>query len=205
MAYFNIKERRYIPQPIPPTPPYVPPTPPTPPQPESGSTPILPVPEQVNSTSITLYSTYSEVSALNKKLSSGIKIDIAFKDDISEINPVILLEVDGNLTDYNYAYIEYSNRYYYIIDKQLIQGNIWRLVLKTDVLMSFRSEISDLVGILNRAAMDSDVNPDFPDESFYLNGNSVSVYLSPAEGSTVPRGLNSDGEWVLVTVGKTVE
>ena len=68
------------------------------------------------------------------------------KDETSFINPILKFSPD-HLTSgvfspdvYNYAFILYWNRFYYITDWKYINGS-WEAYLTVDVMASFRSEI----------------------------------------------------------------
>lgn len=196
MAFFNTKEQRYAPRPIPPIPPYNPPIPPTPPIPEEGGTPDIPTPSFTGNVLLTLYVNESDPNVLEKDISNGRSFTISFKDDVSAINPVIVLDCgNANISDYNYCYINYTNRYYYIENKEMIPGNLWRLTLSTDVLMSFKESIKNLSGILERSAVTEITNADYPDDRFYINGRQIQVLKTGYS-------ISSRGEWVLITVGK---
>lgn len=62
-------------------------------------------------------------------------------DESSIINPVIEIDIDTALYGYNYAYIVYFGRYYYIDNITVIDGSRMRINMTVDVLMSFSSQI----------------------------------------------------------------
>ena len=76
----------------------------------------------------------------------GRSFSCQLKDETSFINPILKFSPD-HLTSgvfspdvYNYAFILYWNRFYYITDWKYINGS-WEAYLTVDVLASFRSEI----------------------------------------------------------------
>lgn len=197
MAFFNTKQKEYIPKPIPPTP--EPQPQPTPPTPSGGSTPNIPRPTQSYSSACTLYINSSENNVLNKTITTVYTTNITFDEPVSSMTPVIV--VDGGNTDIrncNYVYIEYTHRYYYIVNKEMINGNYWRLSLRTDVLMSFKTSINRLSGILERTSLDNEnmCAPMFPDTYELLADEDLILYPSEED-------INGVYCNILVTVGKT--
>ena len=62
-------------------------------------------------------------------------------NESSVINPIIEIDIDPTLYGYNYVYIAYFGRYYYITDITVIDGARMRITMAVDVLMSFASQI----------------------------------------------------------------
>lgn len=54
------------------------------------------------------------------------------------------------LPSYNYAYIPDFARYYYINNIEWLGGNVWRLFLSVDVLMSFATNIKNTRAVVSR-------------------------------------------------------
>lgn len=194
MAYFNTKQIKTLPIPIPDTPGYIPPVPPIAPTPEGGSNAHINPKALTNSTTITLYYNMSENSQLNKSLTTYNSYNIAFKNSVSEMNPVIILEAD-NLSDVNYAYIAYTKRYYYITDKIMISNNIWEIHLKTDVLMSFKDGIRNSNGILVKTENSAYEQLDLNDGSF-VNLERTFIEIKPFPNGFEPSPFN-----ILITAG----
>lgn len=63
------------------------------------------------------------------------------KDEASIVDPVILIEHRGTLTDCNYAYIPEFQRYYYITNITAVRTNLWRVSMHCDVLKTFSEGI----------------------------------------------------------------
>lgn len=182
MAYFNIKERKIEPRPIPPTPPYVPPTPPTPPQPGEGSTPDIIRPTYNSNITITLYQTTSENNMINKVLTNSKQFSNVFKVDTDSIRPVIEIETSDNISQYNYCYIDIFHRYYYINDIELSTGHIFKLYLTVDVLMSHKDGIKNMVCILDRVQEKGKAYLNLSNEN-YVNdlGNRTTIKKFPTK------------------------
>lgn len=172
MAFFNTKERKYIPRPIPPTPPYVPPVVPIPPEPGEGTTPDVPRPTYNSNINITLYQTISENNMVNKVLLNSKQFTAVFKSNTVTINPIIELETTENITQHNYCYIDVLHRYYYISDIEYIIGHIYRIHLSVDVLMSHKNGIKNMVCIVDRTQEKGKSYSDLPNEN-YINDTSM--------------------------------
>lgn len=195
MAYFRSKEVKYRPRPIPPIPPYVPPTPPTPPTPEAGNVPVIPRPVFSESAKLRLYQTASENAALDKQLYNMIEMDIVFKDDTSAQNPIIIVESEYNLTQYNYAHIDITGRYYYV-RSDMLTGNMFRLYLTTDELMSFNAGIKNLIGIIRKTQDLNYINNDLNDGSF-VNQEGTWKEIKDFEN-----GFNESPNTILIAAGR---
>ena len=53
--------------------------------------------------------------------------------------------------NFNYAYIEDFNRYYFIEDIVSLRNNLWELTMSIDVLMTYRLGILNLRGFIDRS------------------------------------------------------
>lgn len=95
---------------------------------------------------VTLYWNKSTYNTLDKTLAgaksfSNVKF---FKPDFLDVSkPEILLQITDSVSDfvkYNYCYIPDLKRYYYI-DNISTEGGLVKISCRTDVLMSFKSDI----------------------------------------------------------------
>lgn len=87
-------------------------------------------------------------------------VSIQIKDDCSFITPTIKVTQDivsGAFSPdaFNYCYIPYWNRFYYITD-WTYKGNVWEASLAVDVLASFRGEIGNTTAYIKRCSSMSD-------------------------------------------------
>ena len=90
-------------------------------------------------------------------LSEGRSFTCQIKDETSFINPILKFSPD-HLTAgvfspdvYNYAFILYWNRFYYITDWKYLNG-AWEAYLTVDVMASFRSQIGETSAYVIRCA-----------------------------------------------------
>lgn len=193
MAYFNTKQTKYRPRPIPPIPPYVPPVPPVPPVPESGSDPVIPRPPFSGVTPIKFYNTASENAAVNKILFNEVTYYIVFKEDTSVDNPIIVIDSEIDLSNYNYAYIPSLNRYYYKGECVLLTGGYYELQLHSDPLMSFKEGVLNIEGIIDKAEAGGNL---------YINDGSWKTQSNEfIEIKNFSNGFNDSGEFILITAG----
>ncbi len=96
---------------------------------------------------ITIFKNTAETNRMDKQ-SHLIKIsdyDITLKNECSVTNPIIPIETTETLTNFlgNYAYIPDFNRYYFITNIVKVSENLWRISLTVDVLMSYKTQISN--------------------------------------------------------------
>lgn len=71
--------------------------------------------------------------------------------NVSVENPVLILEESvANIMGANYCYISDFGRYYFITDKTCDVNGMWTISLKVDVLESFKYDIYQLKGIVQR-------------------------------------------------------
>lgn len=103
---------------------------------------------------ITLYNYNGEPERLDK---SGMLTIVASytgavaRANISLRNPVLVLEESiTNINSANYCYISEFGRYYYIREKSADINGLFTLVLACDPLMSFKTGILNLSGIVSK-------------------------------------------------------
>lgn len=97
-----------------------------------------------------------------------------FKDDISILNPIILLKVPANKTmstmiSYNYCRIQTFGRYYFVRDAVIVNNECIEFHLEVDVMASWKSNIGSASEYVLRAA--SDYDEDVIDNLYPVNAN----------------------------------
>lgn len=196
MAYFNnkqnVKGEGYIPLPIPEEPGYVP----TPvPSVEPGSTPVIPLPTFSGNAIVTLYHNADEHRVLNKRLSDEKVFNIVLKEETSSLNPQIILQSDYDLSTYNYAFINVTNRYYYCTIT-LMENGLFVINMEVDVLMSYKDGIKNLMGLIERVENTDYKNMDIPNNDIITQRGTTTKIIK------YPRSLDKNNQYVLVTNGK---
>lgn len=94
---------------------------------------------------IELYKTESSRNKINKVLNTSTIIQAKLLNDINLLNPTMILQDINNdfLTNYNYCYIPYFNRYYFIESMNKNINGLITIRLSVDVLMSFANDIKN--------------------------------------------------------------
>lgn len=196
MAYFNnkqnVKGEGYIPLPIPEEPGYEP----TPvPSVDPGSTPVIPLPTFIGNAVITLYHNADEHRVLNKRLSDEREFNIVLKEETSSLNPQIILQSDYDLSTYNYAFIDITNRYYYCTIT-LMENGLFVINMEVDVLMSYKDGIKNLMGLVERVENTDYKNMDIPNNDIITQRGTTTKIIK------YPRSLDKNNQYILVTNGK---
>lgn len=118
-----------------------------------------------------LYYNASERNQLDKNIFPVTNLDVHPVEGFSIEDPVLKIgSVDFSvLSNANYAYIPEYNRYYFIDPPTIANNKIFMLSLHVDVLMSFKSSIRNLVGIISR--QENQYNLYLPDPEFKVYAN----------------------------------
>ena len=103
-----------------------------------------------------LYKTTDPRNKLNKTLTAGKEIGINLKNDEPKENPRIKLS-NSNLTDdYNYAYIEVFDRYYFINSITKLNFSLSELEFETDLLSTYKDIVLASKGLISHAIQEGD-------------------------------------------------
>ena len=94
---------------------------------------------------INLYKNSSEPNKVDKTadLSTVGTISGVLRQECSLINPEIIIQYDKP-PDFNYCYIANFGRYYYVENIVSMRQNLWRVRLRCDVLMTYKTQILNL-------------------------------------------------------------
>lgn len=142
---------------------------------------------------IKLYVNSSEKNKIGKTLTDEMILSGNLKDATDLIKPSVMIE-GSDFSGYNYAKIPAFNRAYFIESMEVIRTGLWRLNLTVDVLESFKSEIKNQKVIIS----DSEENG----ANNYLSGEQWKTKVkSLTDIINFSNGLNSSGEYILITVG----
>jgi len=112
--------------------------------------------------SIELLQSSCEKNRINKinYLSDVASVRGVLRDNSSIVNPSILIELNFGSSatpTFNYAYIPFFNRYYFITDITSVENGLWLVTMKCDVLMTYKDGILTLNGMISR--QENDYNP----------------------------------------------
>lgn len=94
---------------------------------------------------IELYKTESPRNKINKVLNTATIITAKLLNETNLQNPIMVLQDNSNdfLTDFNYCYIPYFERYYFIESMNKNINGLITVRLSVDVLMSFANDIKE--------------------------------------------------------------
>lgn len=111
----------------------------------------------------------------------------------SATDPELIIDMTEGLYQYNYCYIPYFSRYYYITDMSVIDGARMSIKCHVDPLMSFASQIlnCDVNSRQNENNYDMYLPDDIPIESRYIR---YSKEFNASFESFTP-------SYILITVG----
>jgi hypothetical protein len=143
---------------------------------------------------IKFYKQTNDKRVISKTLGTAKnKNNCQLEEPSSVINPVITLDIDTSLYSYNYVYIAYFGRYYYIDDITVLDGVRMRISCSVDVLKSFDTQIKNCTvnSRRNENNYDMYLPDDRPVESRYIRYS-----------KNFPKSFNDlRGSYILITVG----
>lgn len=142
---------------------------------------------------IKLYSTISESNKINKDLKLIESLTGSLRDELSVINPELLINV-SNFPTANYCFIKDFNRYYFINEVKSVKNGLWRIKCQVDVLTSYSSFLKTLPVIISDTELTGADNY-LPSEVWKTKVKDTT------EIKTFPNGLNENGEFILITAG----
>lgn len=141
---------------------------------------------------IILYTNNSPDNYVNKQLALVGAINGSLVNESNIVRPTIRIE-NSNLPTFNYCYIAAFHRYYYLTEIRAVRTNIWDIMLKSDVLMSF--DISNVSGVLVETS----------EQLSYVNYLPSRHFINRVKDKTdiiqFPQGLLENGEYILLTAG----
>lgn len=91
---------------------------------------------------IKFYQNVSDKRVINKTLNIEYSLTgCQLEEPTSAIDPVFIIDMTEGLYQYNYCYVPYFSRYYYITDMTAIDGQRMAIKCHVDPLMSFKDAI----------------------------------------------------------------
>jgi len=89
-----------------------------------------------------LYKCKDDRRKINKTLEDEIEVPVNFNRSMNFSNGELILQ--GNIftfSEYNYVYLPYFKRYFFVTDIEATRNNLIRMNIKTDVLMTYKDSI----------------------------------------------------------------
>ena len=140
---------------------------------------------------------------INKSIEQIAEIDVILKSAQNIMSPEIMLQTKTLPIEANYCYISDFGRYYYINAQRLDNGNVSKIELTVDVLMSFKDMILKSRVVAERTT--NKYNRYLPDivPTLAKFNNIYKLFTPPAVG--IPfysDGITADNYSILLTVLK---
>ena len=136
----------------------------------------------------------SDQRQIFKTLSPGVTLTGTLRNESSIIEPVILFE-SSDVMRYNFAYIPEWQRFYFVENVESIRNNLYKVSLRCDVLMSFRSDICNF-----QVVVDKQTQAENGDE-YIDDGSLVCDNVMFNRVYNFARGFNDTPELILITAG----
>ena len=112
---------------------------------------------------ISFYQNSSDKRVINKTLSIEYKLEgCQLATPTSATDPEVIIDMTEGLYQYNYCYIPYFSRYYYITDMTELDGVRMSIKCHVDPLMSFKDQI--LTCKVNSRTNDNNYDMYLPDD-----------------------------------------
>ena len=144
---------------------------------------------------IKLYKNLSENNVIGKSLAQIKSVECNLKNDVSIINPTLVLAYTANILNSNYCFIPKFNRYYFIDEIVPITGDRCIVKCRVDVLESFKEDIKSLTVILDKAQSIYKSNKYLDDGSFIVENKDFNTIHN------FPNGFNEEGTFILICAG----
>lgn len=143
--------------------------------------------------SIDFMNNTEELNKITKSPSTVMTLTGTLRDETDLVNPQIIVEYDGTLTNVNYMYIAEFHRYYFITKIESVRTKLWRVYAHCDVLKTYAEGILGTECVVSRS------------ETRYnllINDSCFKVYSNPRlQIIRFPQTFNDTTSYVLVMNG----
>lgn len=96
---------------------------------------------------VKLYNNNSDINVVDKILINETIFNCVTRQSLNILSPEIILE-GQNISNFNYAFIPFLRRYYYITDISMFKVNVYTLRLHVDVLKTYSADIRNSKGVV---------------------------------------------------------
>ena len=100
---------------------------------------------------IVLMNNTEELNKINKSPTTVRTLTGTLREQTDIVDPEILIEFDGTLTDCNYMYIQALSRYYFITKIESVRTKLWKIYAHCDVLKTYAEGILDTTAVVGRS------------------------------------------------------
>ena len=140
---------------------------------------------------ITFYKIDEPNNKLVKTLIGGFQVDATLYDPISLEQPQVILSSEYD--NYNYAYIEQYDRYYFVGEPILDHDGLFIYPFMIDVLMSNKDQILELEATIQRQ--------EYNFNEYINDGTFIPDTREFIQCINFTNGFNDTGELILITAG----
>ena len=148
---------------------------------------------------VILYKNSSENNVIGKSLAQIKRVECNLKNDVSVINPSLILYYTANILNSNYCFIPKFNRYYFIDEIVPITADRCIVKCRVDVLESFKNSILNLDCIVDKQEKEIASNKYINDGSFVTTSKQFNRMIE------FPNGFNETGSYILICAGGSKE
>ena len=143
----------------------------------------------------------SENNKIGKSFVAEVDITLngTFKSSVDVLDPVIQIQTDTNLSEYNYVEISQLGRKYFMTPT-VDNNKLWTLTCHVDVLDTYADGIKACEALVQRTAKDSMIDYYYNDGSLYTEQRSVVTYQTFKKGN-VDATLGTDTYYLIVAGG----
>lgn len=143
----------------------------------------------------------SENNKIGKSFVAEVDITLngTFKSSVDVLDPVIQIQTDTNLSEYNYVEIAQLGRKYFM-SPTVDNNKLWTLTCHVDVLETYADGIKACEALVQRTAKDSMIDYYYNDGSLYTEQRSVITYQN-FKKENVNATLGTDTYYLIVAGG----
>ena len=100
---------------------------------------------------IVLMNNTEELNKITKSPTTVRTLTGSLREETDIVDPEIMIEFDGVLTDCNYMYIEVLHRYYFITKIESVRNKLWKVYAHCDVLKTYAEAILETEAVVARS------------------------------------------------------
>lgn len=143
---------------------------------------------------VKFYHNASDDRTVNKDLLEETVFEGVLRDESDIMNPIIRFD-STDVIRFNFCYIPDFRRYYFVKSVNAYRRNLYDVTMSVDVLMSFRGDIVQLTGIIDKQSMPENGDEYIDDGSLVTENETFSTTYN------YPNGFNDTPEYILITAG----
>lgn len=131
---------------------------------------------------------------IRKTLTDGLTLEGELTESVDISSPTLTVAYD-EMPRWNYCYIPYFRRYYYVTETRNVADGLWQFMMTVDPLMSFKRDILSLSVVVDKAAEYTHGDEYIDDGSLIAESYDFSRVIN------FPNGFLNGPELILITAG----